>query len=334
MSLSAVNKECLLFNPSQKIQAGFERKNIQASYRSMTKKGLLFCPHCFIQNNLEPVLFRSGGESKRDHFFHASSSSKCSYSPTTEKHINAQSWIAYSLQRKYPDSKVSIEFKLKNQDISSRPDVCMHMPDGSLNAFEIQISKITEYEVKIRTKKLLDFGCKDVTWFFTAISSSELIENQLAIMNQNHLILTFNDDNSVQSVIKTDLVAVKKRMIQSSILDGKVKLPKQINRWIYNFILHLNIDWFIFLVYANTELKKQIGSASINAVKSQNKATQSAVEKVLMTCTNKAYRHAVNQKIYVGMQHQYETNTLNLMWVTDVEEGRIKTIPCNLLIEL
>jgi hypothetical protein len=333
MSLSAITQNRQVFNPSSKIEIGFDRKNIQLSYRAKAKEGSLFCPHCFVEGNLEPVLFRSGGESKRDHFFHASSSSKCSYSPMTEKHINAQSWVADSLQKKYPDAKITFEFRIKSQEGSSRPDICAEMPDGSLRAFEIQISKITEYEVKIRTKKLLEFGCKDVTWFFTSHSSSDLIKNQLAIMSQNHMILTFNEDNSVHSTSKTDLIAVKKDLIQSFRSDAKIKPPKQPNKWIYYFIFYLNIDWFLFLVYANTQLKKEIDTTVAKASRSENKAMQTKWEKALRTSVGKAYRHSINGKIYIGIDN-HPSNILGMLWVADAEEDKIKTIPFALLVEV
>lgn len=193
-----------------------DRSNTQRDSRELAKSGKLFCPHCYATDgSLRSISFRSGGELKRDHFFHPKSDLTCHYSPMTEKHINAQSWIADHLSRKYPDALVKREMQLrKSKEELCRPDICVVLPDGAKFAYEIQVSKITEYEVKNRTEKLQSNGCKAVTWFFTELSDSLLIQECLALKKQYHALIYFEEDSSVDSISVTDLKAIRRSLLQ------------------------------------------------------------------------------------------------------------------------
>jgi hypothetical protein len=218
MSLSALQEDLTIFTPSLMIRDSFHRSNVQRDSRELAKSGKLFCPHCYASNGeLRTVFFRSGGELKRDHFFHPKSDINliCPYSPMTEKHINAQSWVADHLSRKYPDALVKKEMQLrKSKDELCRPDICVILPDGTKFAYEIQVSKITEYEVKNRTERLQSNGCKYVTWFFTDQSDSLLIQECLALKKQHHALICFNEDSSVDSISVTNLKSVRQSLLQ------------------------------------------------------------------------------------------------------------------------
>ena len=216
MSLSALQEDLTIFTPSLMIRDRFHRSNVQRDSRELAKSGKLFCPHCYASDGeLRSVSFRSGGEFKRDHFFHPKSDLICHYSPMTEKHINAQAWVADHLSRKYPDALIKEEMQLrKSKDELCRPDICVILPDGTKFAYEIQVSKITEYEVKNRTEKLQSNGCKAVTWFFTDQSDSLLIQECLALKKQHHVLIYFEEDSSVASIAITDLKAVRRSLLR------------------------------------------------------------------------------------------------------------------------
>lgn len=218
MSLSALQEDLTIFTPSLMIRDSFHRSNVQRDSRELAKSGKLFCPHCYASNGeLRTVFFRSGGELKRDHFFHPKNDIDliCPYSPMTEKHINAQSWVADHLSRKYPDALVKKEMQLrKSKDELCRPDICVILPDGTKFAYEIQVSKITEYEVKNRTERLQSNGCKAVTWFFTDLSDSLLIRECLALKKQHHALICFEEDSSVASISITNLKSVRQSLLQ------------------------------------------------------------------------------------------------------------------------
>lgn len=218
MSLSALQEDLTIFTPSLMIRDSFHRSNVQRDSRELARSGKLFCPHCYASNGeLRTVFFRSGGELKRDHFFHPKNDIDliCPYSPMTEKHINAQSWVADHLSKKFPDALVKKEMQLrKSKDELCRPDVCVILPDGTKFAYEIQVSKITEYEVKNRTERLQSNGCKSVTWFFTDHSDSLLIQECLALKKQHHALIYFEDDSSVNSIAITDLKSVRRSLLQ------------------------------------------------------------------------------------------------------------------------
>lgn len=218
MSLSALTEDLTLFTPSLKTGDSYHRSNVQRYSRELARSGKLFCPHCYVSNGeLQTVFFRSGGEFKRDHFFHSDHKieRKCPYSPMTEKHINAQSWVASYLSEQYPDALIKKEMQMrKHEEEHCRPDVCAILPDGSKIAYEIQVTKITEFEVKARTEKLQNNGCETVIWVFTEQSDSLLIQECLALKKQYHALISFEDDSSVSSVAITELEPVRQSLLQ------------------------------------------------------------------------------------------------------------------------
>ncbi len=326
MSLSAITKDLAIQSPSAQIDMGFDRFSVQASYRDKSKRGEMFCPHCFFSSgDLIAVAFRSGGNKNRDHFFHSNISGKCvGYSPITEKHFNAQSWLAESLQKKYALAKIHKEFILKTEDLNSRPDVLMILEDGTKRAFEIQISKINVTEVEQRTRKLLDIGCHDVTWCFTKYSSSLEISQKLALMGQKHSLIEFNSDLSVKSVCLSDGLLIKQDLIAQFRKSAKAKIPKN-QIWFYNFLFYAKSDYTIFLIACFTEIRKEILYIESNLCNENRKLV-----KKLINTDKMPFRHMLNNKIYLAINLNFDP-PLNMAWFEDVESDKIVTLPLSIL---
>jgi len=326
MSLSAITKDLVIQNPSAQIDMGFDRFSVQASYRDKAKRGEMFCPHCFFSGGeLNVVTFRGGGNKRRDHFFHSNISSECvGYSPITEKHINAQSWLAESLQKKYPSAKIHKEFILKTDELNSRPDVLMVLEDGTNRAFEIQISKIGVMEVERRTRKLLDIGCHDVTWCFTKYSSSLEISQRLALMAQKHSLIEFNSDLSVKSVCLSDGLLVRRDLITQFRKSAKAKVPKN-KTWFYNFLFYAKSEYTIFLIACFTEIRKEIFWLESKLCEENKKLVQK-----LLNTDRMPFRHLVNRKIYLAVNINAKP-PLNMAWFEDVESDKIVTLPLSLV---
>jgi len=325
MSLSAITRDFTIYNPSAKVEMGFDRFSTQSSCREKAKKQELFCPHCLLsKNELIPVSFRSGGDLKRDHFFHLKGATECvGYNPITEKHINAQSWIAECLQKKYPLSVIYKEFVLKTNQLNSRPDILMISEYGLHTAFEIQISRITVHEVAQRTKNLLQIGCNEVVWVFTNQSSCLEILQRLSLMGQKQSLIEFNDDLSIKSISLSDTLTVKQKLISGFRKAAKAKTTKN-KTWLYNFLLFAKREYSVFLLFAFSELRKEIIKFELSLCNENQKLIKE------LNGSSKPFRHLVNKKIYLALDVSTEA-PLNMMWFKDVESDKCITLPLRLL---
>jgi len=131
----------------------------------------LYCPGCFqLEGKLLNVYFVDAVH-KVKHFRHFSGAeNRCAlhrHGSETDIHFKGKTQIYEWLTRTNPCATVSLEKIVYNTAAPGpyrKPDVSLTQADGSLEAHEIQVSKLTLTEFKERTEALVHLGYQ-VTWY-------------------------------------------------------------------------------------------------------------------------------------------------------------------------
>lgn len=188
MTLSAVTKDGEIINPSVLLALGRPEQAVMTSVRMAINTGI-FCPHCLRETGkYHPVKFRNA-QVRVKHFYHPANldkASECShYSNESEKHLAAKvainDWIAQSkpdeqhldchwmksdgVANRKPDEQHLDCHWMKSDGVANRkPDVWVRR-GNVIEAHEIQISQISDSELKQRTLDLRQHGASVVHWY-------------------------------------------------------------------------------------------------------------------------------------------------------------------------
>lgn len=171
MTLSAIDANFNLFNPSAAIWAGADENGTLLEMRRMSRAGL-FCPHCYERTGQKlPVTF-CGSTDRRSHFRHSKGDTdgqKCAkQSAESEKHKAFKVYVQNRLlMLGLADVKVEARVQFLDPGLTFRkPDVLVTYPNGQMEAHEIQVSRIDSRELERRTNGLKKYGCATVVWYF------------------------------------------------------------------------------------------------------------------------------------------------------------------------
>lgn len=208
MTLTAIDQNMVLFNPSALIEQGADPADIAFRSRTASQKGL-FCPHCYLRlGKLHEVRYRHTS-SRRVHFYHPkyeSESKDCkNHSAESERHLAAKAAIAHSLEVSGL-TNIKLEARLEFLDgglTFRKPDILVVYPNGAMEAHEIQISPITSNELERRTQGLRQHGCDSVVWYLAGKNYSEENRQWCHSNNVKYFHLWFENSDAAMARWKT-----------------------------------------------------------------------------------------------------------------------------------
>lgn len=194
--LIGVNK-----NTGDRVMASKDNADIISD---LAKDKLLICPEC------NSLLTFKNGEVKIPHFAHKT---KCTYlywEPESEEHIQGKLAVKYRLERLYPNSKVYIEYSVK--ETNQRSDVMVVHPNNEKWAFEIQLSKIPLSTLIERHELYKAAGIQDF-WLLGAkafevinLSTAEKAERNVVELGNVCWLMHFASQDNVEN--KEDLIRI------------------------------------------------------------------------------------------------------------------------------
>lgn len=169
MTLSALLPSGNIINPSIEILLGNPRESVVGRVLRLKAVGSFACPHCFAHTGDRlPVLFRRGGDTRRDHFYHQGSDgdSGCKhFTPEGEMHLTAKDAIARSLESAGLID-VALEVRIQTPGLAfAKPDILAYQPNGAMECHEVQVSPISVEELQRRSDRHKEGGAAKVTWY-------------------------------------------------------------------------------------------------------------------------------------------------------------------------
>jgi Competence protein CoiA-like family len=233
MTLTAIDKEFMLYFPAKQLADGSDRAQIEIDVRTAQKDvGGFFCPHCYRKSGeFLPVHFNKGHDLRRPSFSHQRDNVMACQNSTgeTEKHLVAKFAIAERLRaiEGVIDMKIdTLKLMSNSPNVQDRkPDIWVIYANSATQAHEIQISPIDSAQLAARTADMKALGVTQVIWYLYGKNYNA--ENRLWL-NQNGIDcyrLWFEDgdngeeDDSLPRWELTYYQEPKKRSAAKGILD-------------------------------------------------------------------------------------------------------------------
>lgn len=229
MTLTAMTNDCMEYNPSALINAGWDELEIVGRMLAIQDEKGFYCPHCFRKTSqLIPVRFKNPRE-RCKHFFHldsVDSGKECAnYSRESELHMEAKASLAEWLRFQYPLDHVEVEKLLAENNIRRKPDVSVVFRNGSKEAHEIQISYINLTDLNNRSADLKDLGYIPI-WYLHKKNWSQVNREYLKSKGIQYYRL-FVEDDKIRWEADTNETE-KKKLSVSGQLDSCGRRPKTV----------------------------------------------------------------------------------------------------------
>ncbi|MEO1209897.1 MAG: competence protein CoiA family protein [Cyanobacteria bacterium J06638_20] len=181
MTLTAIDKNRKLYNPSAQIELGDDELLVVEDLREKSAEGL-YCPHCYrLAQEWARVSFINPTE-RRKHFRHIESTdSDCVKASTeSEEHLNGKAWAEEYFRRQAGVKDVLVEEPIFDPETGKKrkPDVLVQYHNGVEEGHEIQVSSIDLLTIKQRTQDLQAMGVIPV-WHLKASTYKQEVRQWL-----------------------------------------------------------------------------------------------------------------------------------------------------------